>query len=140
MYVRGMIPLEPDERVLYSVEPDLQGNTIAMGCAVAFGLLLFLLPGLILLLIFFLQREKYKDAQCILTTKRIVVIGWGSRGRTVEFPLEEVSEVAHSGSSVTIRRKDGRSMSIDKVAFGWEFAGVARKAIEDMGQEPHGSD
>ena len=58
MYVRGMIPLELDERVLYTVEPDLQGNTIAMGCAVAFGLLLFLLPGLILLLIFFLQREK----------------------------------------------------------------------------------
>ena len=79
MYVRGMIPLEPDERVLYTVEPDLQGNTIAMGCAIAFGFVLFLLPGLILLLIFFLQREKYKDAQCILTTKRIVVIGWAPR-------------------------------------------------------------
>ena len=140
MYVRGMIPLEPDERVLYTVEPDLQGNTIAMGCAIAFGLVLFLLPGLILLLIFFLQREKYKDAQCILTMKRIVVIGWGSKGRTVEFPLAEVSEVAHSGSSVTIRRKDGRSMRIDKVAFGWEFTGVARRAIEDMKREPHDSD
>ena len=140
MYVRGMIPLEPDERVLYTVEPDLQGNTIAMGCAVAFGLLLFLLPGLILLLIFFLQREKYKDAQCILTTKRIIVIGWGSRGRTVEFPLDEVSEVAHSGSSVTVRRKDGRSMKMDRVAFGWEFAELARKAIEDFRREPHGSD
>ncbi len=140
MYVRGMIPLEPDERVLYTVEPDLQGNTIAMGCAIAFGLVLFLLPGLILLLIFFLQREKYKDAQCILTTKRIVVIGWGSKGRTVEFSLAEVSEVAQSGSSVTIRRKDSRSMRIDKVAFGWEFTGVARRAIEDMKREPHDSD
>ena len=72
MYVRGMVPLEPDERVLYAVEPDLQGNTIAMGCAIAFGLVLFLLPGLILLLIFFLQREKYKGAQCIRTCPRLV--------------------------------------------------------------------
>ena len=51
------------------------------------------------------------------------MIGWGSRGRTVEFPLGDVSEVAHSGSSVTIRRKDGRSMSIDK---GRLWLGVRR--------------
>ena len=128
MFVRGMIPLEPDEQVLYAVEPDLQGNTLAMGCAVIFGLLLFIIPGLILLLIFYLQREKYKGAQCVLTNRRIVVVGWGRGGRT-EFPLGELREVTHSGSSVRIRRTDGRTMRLDKVAYGWEFAREARRAI-----------
>ena len=133
MYVRGMIPLEPDEQVLYAVEPDLQGNTLAMGCAVVFGLLLFVIPGLVLLLIFYLQRQKYSGAQCVLTDRRIVVIRWGGSGRN-EFPLDELSEVTHSGSSVRIRRTDGRSMRLDKVAFGWEFAREAQRAIESRRQ------
>lgn len=128
MYMRGGFSLEPDEQVLYAVEPDLQGNTIAMGCAVVFGLLLFVIPGLVMLLIFYLQRQKYSGAQCVLTNRRIVVIGWGSSGRT-EFPLDELSEVTHSGSSIRILRTDGRSTRLDKAAFAWEFAQEAQRAM-----------
>ena len=135
MYIRGGFSLDPDEQVLYAVEPDLQGNTIAMGCAVILGLLLFIIPGLVLLLVFYLQRQKYSGAQCVLTNRRVVVIGWGGSGRT-EFPLAELSEVTHSGSSIRIRRTDGRSMRLDKASFAWEFAQEAQRAMGECGQEP----
>ena len=124
MHGRGGFTLEPDEEVLYVTEPDMQSFWMTIGCGAIIGLFFFLIPGLVILLIGFLRREKLKDAECLVTNKRTIVIGWGSNRRVVEFAHHEVASITRSGGfikSVTIRAHDGRRAKLENVQYGAEL-------------------
>lgn len=106
---------------------------MAIGCGAIIGLLFFLLPGLIVLLVGFIQREKIKDAECLVTNRRIIISRWGSGRRVVQFNHHEIASITRSGSftkSVTIRGHDGRRVKLSNVQYDWEFIETAQNAIE----------
>ena len=132
MYGHRSVTLEPGEEVLYVTEPDMQGFWMMIGCGAMIGFFFFLLPGLIMLLMGFLQREKLKNAECIVTNRRIVVVGWGASRRMVQFAHHEVASISRSGGlskSVTIRGHDGRRTKLANVRYGQELVEQAQQAI-----------
>ena len=132
-YMRGAVALDPGEEVLYATTPNMQSFWVAIGCGAIIGLFLFLLPGLIVLLVGFLQREKFKNAECLVTNRRIIIIGWGSSRRVVQFEHQEIDSIELSGSftkSVIIRGHDRRRTKLNNVQYGWELVEIAQKAIE----------
>lgn len=133
VYERGTVRLEPGEEVIYATEPNMQGFWMMIGCGAIIGLFFLLLPGLIILLMGFIQREKFKNAECLVTNQRIIVIGWGGNRRMVQFEHHEVASITRSGTfskSVTIRGHDGRRAKLSYVQYDWEFVTTAQEAIE----------
>ncbi len=131
--------LTPDEQVVYVAGPNTQGYWMSIGCGAIIGLLLFLLPGLIILLVGIIQYARFKDAECVVTTRRVIVSGWGSNRRMVEFEHREIASVTRSGSlskSVNIRGTDGRRIKLRNVAYDWE---LVEKIQEVMAASQSGS-
>ena len=127
-----LTPLAPDEQVTYVAAPNTQGYWMSIGCGAIIGLFFFLVPGLIILLVGIIQYAKFKDAECVVTTKRVIVSGWGSGRRMVEFEHQEIASVTRSGSltkTVTIRGVDGRRVRLRNVAYDWELVEKVQEAM-----------
>lgn len=127
-----LTPFAPDEQVTYVAAPNTQGYWMSIGCGAIIGLFFFLLPGLIILLVGIIQYAKFKDAECVVTTKRVIVSGWGSGRRMVEFEHQEIASVTRSGSltkTVTIRGVDGRRVRLRNVAYDWELVEKVQEAM-----------
>ena len=132
MRAHMLTALAPDEQVTYVAAPNTQGYWMSIGCGAIIGLFFFLLPGLIILLVGIIQYAKFKDAECVLTTKRVIVSGWGTGRRMVEFEHHQIASVTRSGSltkAVTIRGVDGRRVRLRNVAYDWELVEKVQEAM-----------
>lgn len=132
MHSRMFTALAPDEQVTYVAAPNTQGYWMSIGCGAIIGLCFFLLPGLIILVVGIIQYAKFKDAECVVTTRRVIVSGWGSSRRMVEFEHQEIASVTRSGSltkTVTIRGTDGRRVRLRNVAYDWELVEKVQEAM-----------
>ena len=132
-YGQAMAALREGEEVLYATTPDMGQFWRLIGCGAILGFFFFFIPGVIIIVVGFIQREKFKDAECLVTNNRIIVLSWGASRRMVEFEHQDVASVTHSGgmfgNSVTIRGNDGRRVKLSNVQYGWELAEVAQNAI-----------
>ena len=138
MHTRLIPSLEPNEQVVYVAGPNTQGFWMAIGCGAIIGLFFFLLPGLLILLVGFIQYQRLKDAECIVTTRRVVISGWGVGRRMVEFEHQEIASISRSGSlskTVTITGIDGRRVRLRNVAYDWELVETVQGLI-DSNQSP----
>ena len=136
-----------DEWVIYVATPSLDAKIYWLGLATRtlIGLLLFVLPGIIVLSIALTSaltarstlRERYGDAQCVVTSKRIIVAEWGQRRRMVEFEHRQIARVSSSGllgrllvgASATIHSIDGRRVKLDRLPEADELVDVVRDAL-----------
>ena len=101
------IRLAPDEWVLYVTEPslDMKAHWIRVTAGTIIGLLLFILPGIIILAVGIINglstrsnlQERYGSAQCVVTSKRLIASGWGQRRRLVEFEHHRITRMTSSG-------------------------------------------
>ncbi|MDE2959440.1 MAG: hypothetical protein OXU28_05240 [Chloroflexota bacterium] len=132
MRSRMFTALAPDEQVIYVAAPNTQSYWMSIGCGAIIGFFFFLLPGLIILVVGMIQYAKFRDAECIITTRRVIVSGWGSGRRMVEFEHQEIAGVTRSGSltkTVTIRGTDGRGVRLRNVAYDWELVEKIQEAM-----------
>ena len=148
---RVITGFDPDERVVYVATPslDMKGYWIGIMIGTVIGLMLFILPGIIVLVVGLFSgftarstlRERYRDAECVVTSKRIIVTGWGRSRRLIEFEHHQIARIASSswlarllaGKSVTIRGVDGRRVKLDRLADAGELVEVAREAMAASG-------
>ncbi len=132
MHSRFFANLGPDEQVTYVTGTNAQGYWMAIGCGAIIGLFFFLIPGLIVLLIGIIQYGRFKDAECVVTNKRVIVSGWGGQRRVVEFDLQDIASINRSGrltKSVNIRAVDGRRAKLSNVAYDWELVEKVQEAM-----------
>ena len=132
MNSRMFTALAPDEQVTYVAAPNTQSYWMTIGCGAIIGFFCFLLPGVIILVIGIIQYAKFKDAECIITTRRVIVSGWGSSRRMVEFEHQEIASVTRSGwltKTVTIRGTDGRRVRLRNVTYDWELVEKMQEAM-----------
>ena len=122
-----------DEWVFYVAKPSLDAKSYWLGIMfrTLIGLLLFVLPGIIVLVVGLSSglagrstlRERYGDAECVITSRRVIVAGWGQRRHVVEFEHGQIASVTSSGlltrllvgKSATIRSIDGRRVKLDRL-------------------------
>ena len=128
--------LEPDETVLLEVEPSDVGMEMC-GC-IFFGLF-FVIPGLVLLLLWWLERQRYRDSKCVVTNKRIIVQNWGEPGRFLDLGYDTLTGIYPSSSSALgstslgstiISLIDGTRLELKYVDGVVHFADVAQGAME----------
>ncbi len=136
-----------DEWVIYVATPNLDAKTYWLGVATRtlIGLLLFVLPGIIVLSIGLssaftgrsTMQERYGDAECVVTSKRIIVAEWGQRRRLVEFEHRQIARVTSSGllgkllvgTSATIHSIEGRRVKLDRLPEADELVEVVQDAL-----------
>ena len=136
-----------DEWLIYVATPSLDAKSYWLGLATRtlIGLLLFVLPGIIVLSIGLRTaltarstlRWQYDGAECVVTSKRIIVAGWGQRPRMVEFEHRQIARVTSSGllgkllvgPSATIHSIDGRRVKLDRLPEADELVDVVHDAL-----------
>ena len=130
------INLEPDETVLLEVEPSDVGMETC-GC-IFFGML-FVIPGLVLLLLWWLERRSYRKSRCVVTSKRIIVQNWGEPGRLLDLGYGTITGISPSSSSplgsttlgsALISLTDGTRLELKYIDGVAHFAAVAQRAME----------
>ncbi len=147
MRSRTMTGFGPDEWVVYVATPgfDARGYWLGITTGTLIGLLLFILPGIIVLVAGLFSgltarsalRERYADAECVVTTKRIIVAEWGQRRRLVEFEHRRIARITSSGwlarlllgGSATIHGIDGRRVKLDRLPDADELVEVVAEAL-----------
>ena len=133
MYTFGAFQLEPGEETVAVAVPDRSTFWTTIGIGAAIGFCCCFIPGLAILIYGLMQREKFTNAECVVTDRRIVIIGWGGGNRFAEIRHGEVDSVTWSGGfsrSVVIQHSGGRRYKLDFVESGWEFAQKAQAAVD----------
>ncbi len=127
--------LEPDETVLLEVEPRDVGIE-GCGCFI-FGLVFLIIPGLFMLLVWWLKRRSYRDSKCVVTNKRILVQNWGEPGRFLDLGYDTLTGISPSSSSALgstgsaiINLSNGTRLELEYVEGVAHFAAVAQRAME----------
>ena len=135
----GRLQLEPDEQTIAVAAPDQTTFWLTIGVGAVIGFCCCFIPGLVVLIYGLLQRDRFGNSECIVTDRRIIVVGWGGRNRLIELRHEEIARVSTSGSltkSVTIFANDGRRVKLDFVESAAQFALQAQSAVEASRTDP----
>lgn len=133
--------------MIYVANPNLEPKSYWLGMATRtlIGLLLFVLPGIVVLSIGLASaltarstlRERYGGAECVVTSKRIIVAEWGQRRHLVEFEHRQIAKITSSGllgkllvgTSATIHSIDGRRVKLDRLPEADELVEVVQDAL-----------
>ncbi len=124
-------PLLPGEEVVYVATTNMSRFYATIGCGVVVGFFFFLLPAVIMVVVALIQRDRFKNAECLVTTQRIIVHRWGNN-RIVAYQHDEVASITRAGSlfkAVIIRGTDGRRVKLENVESDWELVEKAQEAI-----------
>ncbi|MXZ91804.1 MAG: hypothetical protein F4W95_04185 [Chloroflexi bacterium] len=148
MFRSRMTPaLAYDEWTLYVTHPDLDAHRYWASLTVrtVIGLLLFVLPGILILAMGLASAlanrgtllERYGSAECVVTSRRVIVAEWGQPRRLQEFEHRQIAGMTSAGwtakllvgPSATIHGADGRRVKLDRLPDTDEFIEVSREAL-----------
>ena len=142
-----MVGFAHDEWVVYVATPSvgMKGYWLRITVAALVGLALFILPGIIVFVVGLIAglaarsrlQERYGSAQCVVTSRRIIVAEWGRRRSLVEFEHGRIARVTSSGllsrllvgASARIHGVDGRRVTLDRLPDADDLVEAVQHAL-----------